>query len=143
MKKIRNEFTTEQIKKAVEMAKMGHTIEVMCTAIGIDKTVYYNKLKQYKAGTLESESENNFYNEVLPAINEFFINAELTVTQGAFDSPQFALEVLSRRRAHIWGKKDYLRQNIKGKIEIEEKYDESLLDEKITELLKRNKVNKE
>lgn len=112
--KKRGKVSLEQIKKAYKMARDGHTLRVVLSSIGISMAAY-QVIKAKKKDHIDL-TEIELIEQIEKGFNEFFALMEQTVILATGKDMKFALEVLSRRRPKDWGRKDYLKADVKQNI---------------------------
>jgi len=113
--KLRGEITDAQIQRAYQLAKSGKTLTVICTLVGVSYQSYEKYKKDEKDGKFVEPSHLAFLDKIRQGTEEFFGLCEDSVALGISTDPKFALEILARRKSKIYGRKDYLKQEIKQK----------------------------
>lgn len=142
--KKRKEFSKEQIDKAVELANAGCVIKTICDSINISPAIYYYLKKEYKKNPRTyhfSKSELEFLEKVTEALNRCFILLQGKAFELCLMDGKQALEMLSRRMPREYGRKDFMKQDIK--IKKEKEYTDDELDKMIKEKLNQLDAVKE
>lgn len=142
--KLRGEITPAQIQKAYELAKGGKTLKVICSMVGVSFQSYEKYKKDEKDGRPVTESHLEFLDKIRQGAEEFFGLCEDSVAIGISTDPKFALEVLARRKPKIYGKKDYIKQDISKEILFGNLTDEEidlLIEEKLRLIQEKKNSN--
>lgn len=111
--KLRGEITNDQIEKAYQLAKSGNTLMVICARVGVSYQSYEKYKKDEKDGRYVEPSHLVFLDRIKKGTEEFFGLCEDSVAVGMSVDAKMALEILARRKPKIWGRKDYLKQDLK------------------------------
>jgi hypothetical protein len=101
-------LTKELQDEIVKYLRLGNYVETVCAMVGINKTTFYDWMKQGARAERKSNKMAKFSNAVKQAMSTAEITDLAIIQQAAKKQWQAAAWRLERRHPKKWGRKDFI-----------------------------------